>query len=244
MLPRRAPISPFANKPLYVYQGGQIARPDHEYDYLLAQQGIIKRVENNLVSADWVIVPMPSGIELNGLGLKTYLLGAIILKVPRIPSALLEEVFSDARENIALEYMYFFKFDPGTNHWFVLRPQQSRTGVSVRYTIDDSDDWICADCHSHNQMPAFWSPTDDNDELGGRFYIVMGRIDTNTPQLGVRLGMYGQWIYDVPGELLFDNLGPFVQVPTVPAHLSHLYPDASAYQREFYIEERTTRGGR
>lgn len=238
MLPHRPPISPFANKPLYVYQGGQVARPDYEYDYLLAKQGIVKRVENNLVSVDWLIVSMPSGLELNGLGLKTYLLQPLLLKVPRIPGCLLEEVLRDARNNINLEYMYFFKFDPHTGQWLVLRPEQSRTAVSVRYDVEDSDPWICADCHSHNQMRAFFSDTDDNDELGGRFYIVMGRVETNTPQLGVRLGMYGHWIYDVPGELLFDDLGPFTQVPAVPGHLSPLYPTASEYKQQFYVEER------
>jgi hypothetical protein len=70
----------------------------------------------------------------------------------------------------------------------------------------------------------------------------MGRVDTDTPQLGVRLGLYGQWIYDVPAEILFDDLGPFTQVPTVPNHLSSMYPSASDY-KQYYIEEHLRRRG-
>ena len=39
---------------------------------------------------------------------------------------------------------------------------------------------------------------------------VMGHLDRPRPELVVRLGMYGTWLYNVPGLALFDDLGPFV----------------------------------
>jgi hypothetical protein len=39
---------------------------------------------------------------------------------------------------------------------------------------------------------------------------VMGRLDRDRPELVARLGMYGSWLYNVPGLALFDDLGPFV----------------------------------
>ena len=39
---------------------------------------------------------------------------------------------------------------------------------------------------------------------------VMGHLDRSQPELVVRLGMYGTWLTNVPGLVLFDDLGPFV----------------------------------
>jgi len=230
-----APMSLFANHPLFIYQGGQVARPEFKYDYLLGQQGIVKRIDNHLVSADHLIVPI-SG-ELTGLGLKTYSLSPILLKVPRIPGALLQHVLEDARRNVQEEFMYYYKYDPARQEWLVLRPQQSRSSHSVRFEAD-MDPWIVVDCHSHNTMRAFWSPTDDDDELDGRFYTVMGRVESPAPQLGVRLGLYGRyWIYDVPAEVLFEDISPFVQVPTVPSHLGHMYPPLGELGDYYFVEQ-------
>ena len=49
---------------------------------------------------------------------------------------------------------------------------------------------------------------------GGRFYAVIGRLDRSNPQFILRAGMYGHWLYNVPGLALFDDLGPFVDTYT------------------------------
>jgi PRTRC genetic system protein A len=195
---------------LYLYQGGPIERPGRVYDYVLARQGVIKRIENDLVRADHLIAPI--GVELTGLHLQEYPLAPLCFKLPRISESLLWQVYDDARANTNLEHMYQFLWEPGPRRWQVLRPQQERSRSRVRYQTSE-DPWLALDLHSHGTMAAFYSPTDDNDELGGRFYAVIGNLDRPRPQLVLRLGLYGHWIFNVPAEILFEGLGPFVQVP-------------------------------
>ena len=99
----------------------------------------------------------------------------------------------------------------------VTRPEQAQARTHVGY-VDHDQSNIVVECHSHNTMSAFFSPTDDHDEQGGRFYCVLGHLDRPHPQLVVRLGMYGHWLRNIPGLALFDDLGPFVDTYDVEAY--------------------------
>lgn len=196
--------------PLYMYLGHQpMARPQYLYDYVLSQQGIIKRVENSCVSVDYLLAPITE--ELIGLHLAIYTLLPLRLKVPRIPGRLLAEVVEDARRQLHQESMYHFRFTPAQG-WYVTQPRQARSGVWVGYS-DDDPTGIVLDLHSHNTMSAFFSAQDDADERGGHFYAVIGRLDRPDPELALRLGAYGHWLYNIPGLALFDDLGPLVETP-------------------------------
>lgn len=68
---------------------------------------------------------------------------------------------------------------PVDNNWFVYIPLQSITGASVNYSreIELDHKFICAvDIHSHDSMSAFFSGTDDGDEIEPRFYAVLGAM--------------------------------------------------------------------
>lgn len=192
--------------PLYMYRGGPLDRPARLYDYILAEQGIIKRVETAYASADKLLVPLNE--RLTGLHLRPYPLQPLRLKTPRIPGRLLVDLLADARRQIEVEVLYHFRFDPGDG-WRVTRPAQRQTGLWVGYTEPDPSG-VVLELHSHNRMGAFFSPVDDADEQGGRFYGVIGHLDRTEPQLVVRLGLYGQWLW-VPPMALFDDTGPFVE---------------------------------
>ncbi|MBI3360144.1 MAG: hypothetical protein HY023_03435 [Chloroflexi bacterium] len=63
-------------------------------------------------------------------------------------------------------------------------------------------------------MPALfssgpWAFADDNDETGLRFYAVIGKVDTDRPQIAARVGVYGHH-WRVSATAVFDGLGPFV----------------------------------
>jgi len=96
--------------PLYLYLGQPIPRPTRLYDYLLAAQGIVKRLETQYVSADQLLVLIET--PLTGLRLADYPLQPVRFKLPRIPGQLLRDALADARQNIELEFMYQFRFDP------------------------------------------------------------------------------------------------------------------------------------
>jgi PRTRC genetic system protein A len=193
--------------PLYLYKGGQaLPRPQRLYDYVIAAQGIVKRVETRYVSADALVAPLDE--HLTGLGLQLYPLLPLRLKLPRIPELLLLSTLADARGQLPREAMYHFRFEPATG-WRVTQPQQEQTWARVGYAYDDPAG-IVLDLHSHHTLPAFFSPTDDGDEQEGRFYAVIGRLDLPNPQLVLRLGLYGHWLSNVPALALFEGLGPLV----------------------------------
>ena len=191
--------------PLYMYLGHPMQRPERLYDYVIAEQGIIKRVETPYASADVLLAPIRE--KLIGLRLQPDPLQPLRLKTPRIPGRLLLDVLADARSNIDIEFMYHLRYSPEQG-WSVTRPEQAQSWSRVGYSHDPAG--VVVDLHSHHTMPAFFSPTDDGDERGGRFYAVMGHLDQVHPHLILRLGLYGHWLYNVPGLALFDDLGPFV----------------------------------
>ncbi|MCP4359045.1 MAG: hypothetical protein GY796_13585, partial [Chloroflexi bacterium] len=96
--------------------------------------------------------------------------------------------------------------------WTVTRPEnyyeQSRTGLGYFYKPDG----VILELHSHNTMPAYFSPRDNRDELGGRLYGVIGHLERSNPELALRLGMFGHWLYNVPGRAIFDDVTPFIEV--------------------------------
>lgn len=194
--------------PLYMYIGYPIPRPERLYDYILARQGIIKRIETRYISVDALLAPIEE--ELIGLRLREYDLQPLRLKTPRIPDRLLEEALADARSDLGLEFMYHFRWT-AEDGWWVTRPEQGQSRVRVGY-VDRDQANIILELHSHNTMPAFYSSTDDGDEQGGRLYGVMGCIDQARPQLALRQGMYGHWLYHIPATAIFDDISPFTEV--------------------------------
>jgi hypothetical protein len=90
-------------------------------------------------------------------------------------------------------------------YWHLTIPKQRRTASTV-IPFDDgaTSSYASAliELHSHHDMRAFFSSTDDRDETGFRVYAVIGRIFT-CPELLVRIGCEGvHWI--VPATEIFD----------------------------------------
>ena len=68
-------------------------------------------------------------------------------------------------------------------------PPQQATVDRVKYEVLPN---TVVDLHSHARMPAFFSGSfDDPDEQGFRLSVVVGRLDTDTPELKARVGVYG-----------------------------------------------------
>lgn len=177
---------------------------DVMYQYVVAGDGLFIRAENSRLIALVQIAPA----QLNGLA---DLAPIAELKVERVPGIWLRSILASARRHMPNEAMYQFHYGGETHKaithtWRCSSPGQivSPTGLSY-----DDDGEAVIDLHSHNSMPAFFSATDDADEQGLRFYAVIGRIETDTPEIRVRVGVYGHHLA-VPADLVFDELGPFV----------------------------------
>ncbi len=189
----------------HVFRGQPLPRP-LLYGYALAGQGVIKFTETDFFSA---AITVANGALITGLPL--YPTG-IRLGLPRIPGHWLATVLNHARQagtgNQVLrpvEQMYHFHWLD--NDWKVAVPRQAAKSTKVDYR-GGHETSIVLDLHSHAELPAFFSETDDADEQGARFYAVIGRIYTR-PELRLRVGVYGDWLEFDP-LALFENLGPFI----------------------------------
>jgi len=177
--------------------------PEIFYEYVVAADGLFIRAEDTRLAAS---VKIASGV-CGGAGPFAEFAG---LKVDRVPGVWLRSVLASARRRMPLEAMYQFHYSGDQTHavthtWRCSSPAQTATPTGLRF--DDDGDAVI-DLHSHNSMPAFFSSTDDADEQGLRFYAVIGRIDTDRPEIRVRVGVYGHFL-DVPADMVFDDLGPF-----------------------------------
>jgi len=138
--------------------------------------------------------------------------------VPRIPARLLDAVLADALRsrrpdqgrpgNGLNEVLYQFHHHGRAVE--VKKPAQHTTPTSVATSVTtavaDAATIIC-DLHSHGNMRAFFSQTDNADEQGARLYAVIGRLDSE-PEMRLRVGVYGYW-HPLPLTAVFTNNGPF-----------------------------------
>jgi PRTRC genetic system protein A len=175
------------------------------YQYILAATGVYLRAENRFFD---VLLPIARS-PIRGLA---SLQPHFRLKGPRLPGCLLDAVLADARrargrDGTLAEALYHFHHDGARVR--VLKPVQRATAASV-VGIESNAAGVILDLHSHGNMGAFWSGTDDGDEQGFRIYGVIGRLDTK-PEIGLRLGVYGYW-FPLPVNVLFDGPGGSVDV--------------------------------
>lgn len=197
------------------------------YEYIMASNGIAaprRGLRSSYAQRTvWmcVIIPVvqaPPG-TVRGLHLLT---ASITLKVrragmpvPLIPASVLQDILADARlirtETGQLnEVLYRFHHNGKTIN--LRRPSQNATAMSVKATGDGGAD-VILEIHSHGNMKAFWSNTDNRDEKGFRVYGVIGRLDSSAPQIRLRIGIYG-YHYPITQDLIFSNTNnsPFIDL--------------------------------
>ena len=112
----------------------------------------------------------------------------------------------------------WFQDDPTTERFFAVRwdgrayrlvvPEQEGTATRLKYTPPAG---VVAEFHSHGSSRAFFSKTDDGDEQGFRIYGVVGRLDTDLPELSLRVGVYGHFA-PVDWPQVFDGPNPSVRL--------------------------------
>jgi len=172
------------------------------YDYVLAGNGLFKRARSRHVEVMACIAPA----QVAGLPAAV---AYVKLLDRRLPERFLETAHRDAlrwsRRGHQEAMYHVLRTEQGGAQ--LRRPRQAASGAGVAYA-GGGDPRIVCDLHSHSVMRAFFSTTDDRDEVGMRFYAVMGRVETR-PEIVVRLGVYGDFV-PVPACTVFAGLGPFV----------------------------------
>ena len=148
------------------------------YDYILAGTGLFVRAENPMLKTTLCISP----IQVRGLA---PLEEEIELAHGKIPRCLYELAVSTFVATRSWEQYLAVTWE---DRYHLRIPTQDREAASVRYERLPS---TILDIHSHANMSAFFSSTDDGDEQGLRLYMVVGKLDTLIPEVETRLGVYG-----------------------------------------------------
>ena len=151
------------------------------YDYVLGAGGVYVQSESAHLTARISVAPC----TVRGLA---PVAEKVALSHGPIPARLFE---------LGLRW---FQDDPDTERFFAVRwdgrayrlvvPPQAGTATSLAYVPPAG---VVAEFHSHGGSRAFFSKTDDRDELGFRIYGVAGRLDTDRPDLSLRVGVYGHF---------------------------------------------------
>lgn len=163
------------------------------YEYWLASNGLFLRAENAHVHALIRIAP----VQVRGL---QPLMHQVRLKRGRIPGTLLSTLVRDMASRQG-EQMYYVTVTE-EERYRLMRPPQVGNAASVVYDSAGYQPAIL-DVHSHANMRAFFSATDHADDVGFRFYGVIGNV-YKAPEMRLRLGVHGYWA-PVPVATLFSN---------------------------------------
>ncbi len=171
------------------------------YEYLMAQNGLFVRGETAVFQAT---IPITHTL-VRGLQPIT---PSVKLKIPQLPGQFLHHILNHARQarngdGELIEVLYQIRL---TNGQFQVEiPPQQGSKSRVQAPGDEPTN-IVLDIHSHGAAPAYFSSIDDDDEQGARFYAVLGKLDSDRPQLALRVGLYGYY-WSIPPTLLFEPVG-------------------------------------
>lgn len=118
-------------------------------------------------------------------------------KLPKIPMSLLDEVIQYFREDITREAMVRIFFHKEKKCFYMEKADGIKTRNSIYYEFSSNEELMqgkvlqVMDIHSHNTMPAYFSPVDDRDEADypGLFGVIGNLHDI--PQCLFRAGVDG-----------------------------------------------------
>ena len=149
------------------------------YDYVLSAEGVSIQASSNTLTAR---IPVARA-HIRGLARAGRTLR---LAHGPMPADLFRAGLAMMTANPCTESFFAIRFD-GSSYRLVV-PKQRGSTASVLYQPPPD---AVAEFHSHCSMRAFFSATDDADEQAFRIYGVVGRADTPTPELALRVGIYG-----------------------------------------------------
>lgn len=107
------------------------------------------------------------------------------LSIPKVPVGVLLEALSALTRDPHNEALANIVYDTGKREHSVELPEQDRSpgSVGAAAMLEDDRRFRVVQIHSHGPMPAFFSATDDADELGRvGLYGVLGRCDREYPE--------------------------------------------------------------
>jgi len=177
--------------------------------------------------------------------------------LPPVPFDLFAQILAffryfmqDGRES---EVMVYILWDKQQQEYTVSVPQQTvgKAHISVMIPPNeamDAERYIhVADIHSHNSMPAYFSKTDNRDELATRVYIVAGMLHLSLPGVAARICVGGRFVridarkvLEIP--TIQDNSELIDEIPGLPNMQRFELPDNPGFPQEWLSMVSVTEG--
>lgn len=129
------------------------------------------------------------------------------LTAPKIPKSIFNKVIQLFEENSNREYALQIFYNSKKEEYELFVPEQRATASTVEFVRNDKKENemdLMMDIHSHASFSAFFSGTDNRDELGIRLYMVIGNLDKEIHSVAFRAGLAGNF-GKVNVEDVFDN---------------------------------------
>lgn len=135
------------------------------------------------------------------------------LSVPPIPVGFLRQVvdyFREAPREERLANICYDRLDGFA--YYVSYPDQHGTETSVEAdgTRETEDTFIVLQLHSHGTMRAFFSATDDRDEVRTGLYGVVGRCHEKRPEMKLRYSCGGAYRRILPASVFAGDVSGIV----------------------------------
>ena len=172
------------------------------FDYVMAQEGLLVQARNHLIAARILLAPA----RVRGLAPAP---PTLTLAHGPIPHRLLAQGIAWMKKTPRRERIFAINHQDGA-YQLILPTQRSRTSSITYQPVEDA----VLEIHSHGDLPAFFSPTDNRDEQGLRIYGVTGKLGQRQPQLDLRLGIYGHFAPLQPHQV-------FSHIPAIPPFLAN-----------------------
>lgn len=119
-------------------------------------------------------------------------------KLPKIDRSILDHIIAYFRTDLSVEMMVKVMYNKHTEEFMVVAADGEKTKHGINYDFYEKIELLgrqglisVMEIHSHNTMPARFSPVDDEDEQYPGVFGVIGHLHLPTPSMKFRCGLDG-----------------------------------------------------
>lgn len=164
--------------------------PQHKHRIIVAKNGTFVEVRRAWLHA---VVKLSSH---GGLALPFGEVQPSLTLTEPLPGSLLEQFEEHARSRFPNETAAWIVYGKETGYRLLLLDEIQASVGSVKFHRPELDgEELVIDLHSHGQLPAFFSETDDADDYGEvKLAAVVGSLDQPKPTWALRLCLLGLFV--------------------------------------------------
>lgn len=167
------------------------------YRYIMAANGLFVYSRNEFFEACMPITPIRTPANMiRGLGICK----PKFRIASKVPTVILKYMVDRSRSALPNEILFYLS--SSENCWGCRVPSQWTEEFSVKPASISG--YVPIEVHSHNTMPAFFSGTDNQDEVGLRIYGVLGHVDRPVVDIKMRVSIFGHRAI-IPYRYVFES---------------------------------------